>query len=54
MREYKLENTLGDNFAITYMEANRTWSIPLDESNSDYQQYLIDTNGGLPIPKEGK
>lgn len=26
--------------------------IPIDESNSDYQQYLIDTDGGLPLPEE--
>lgn len=26
--------------------------IPIDEGNSDYQQYLIDTDGGLPIPEE--
>jgi hypothetical protein len=26
--------------------------IPMDESNSDYNQYLIDTDGGLPMPEE--
>ena len=26
--------------------------IPEDEGNSDYQQYLIDTDGGLPVPEE--
>jgi hypothetical protein len=26
--------------------------IPIDESNPDYQQYLIDTDGSLPIPQE--
>jgi hypothetical protein len=30
------------------------WSIPEDPENSDYQQYLVDTDGGLPTPKEGK
>lgn len=25
-----------------------------DETNADYQQYLVDTNGGLPLPKETK
>lgn len=25
--------------------------IPVDEANTDYQQYLIDTDGGLPLPK---
>jgi hypothetical protein len=26
--------------------------IPMDESNSDYQQYLVDTDGGLPTPND--
>lgn len=30
---------------------NGTSWIPIDEANSDYQQYLIDTDGGLPIPE---
>ena len=30
------------------------WGIPEDESNADYQQYLADTNGGLPLSKETK
>jgi hypothetical protein len=30
------------------------WFIPEDEANSDYQKYLVDTDGGLPTPKEGK
>lgn len=24
--------------------------IPIDDANADYQQYLIDTDGGLPEP----
>jgi hypothetical protein len=28
--------------------------IPVDENNADYQQYLVDTDGGLPLPKETK
>lgn len=28
------------------------WAIPVDEANADYQQYLIDTDGGLPLPEE--
>ena len=28
------------------------WLIPVDEANADYQQYLIDTDGGLPTPKQ--
>lgn len=33
-------------------EDGSVWYIPADESNSDYQQYLIDTDGGLPTPSE--
>lgn len=25
--------------------------IPIDEANTHYQQYLMDTDGGLPLPK---
>lgn len=25
--------------------------IPADPANADYQQYLIDTDGGLPLPE---
>jgi hypothetical protein len=32
----------------------KVWGIPADESNAMYQQYLIDTDGGLPIPKAAK
>ena len=32
----------------------KVWGIPADESNSMYQKYLIDTDGGLPIPKAAK
>jgi hypothetical protein len=30
----------------------KVWGIPADESNAMYQQYLIDTDGGLPTPKK--
>lgn len=29
-------------------------SFPIDEKNPEYQQYLVDTDGGLPLPKETK
>jgi hypothetical protein len=32
----------------TDSEGNISW-IPFNEFNSDYQQYLIDTDGGLPM-----
>jgi hypothetical protein len=34
--------------------SGKEWCIPVDESNSDYKQYLVDTDGGLPLPKETK
>jgi hypothetical protein len=33
-------------------ENGKTWCFPLEGSNAMYQQYLIDTDGGLPIPEE--
>ena len=30
----------------------KEWGIPNDPANSDYQKYLIDTDGGLPMPEE--
>lgn len=50
MREYKIEETLPGRYAVTYEEDGRLWSIPIDESNADYQRYLEETNGGLPTP----
>lgn len=35
------------------VDGSITW-IPSDDSNADYQQYLIDTDGGLPIPTTSK
>lgn len=35
-------------------EAGDVLFIPIDEANTDYQQYLVDTDGGLPLPKETK
>lgn len=31
----------------------KEWGIPEDHANSDYKQYLIDTDGGLPVPEVG-
>ena len=33
-------------------ENGQIWFIPFDEANSDYQRYLADTDGGLPLPEE--
>jgi hypothetical protein len=35
-------------------EDGQVWFIPFDEANTDYQKYLVDTNGGLPLPEETK
>lgn len=29
------------------------WWIPSTEENSDYQKYLLDTDGSLPLPTTG-
>jgi hypothetical protein len=57
--EYTLvENMLEGKLVVTNVKAvNKAGDvlfIPIDEANSDYQQYLVDTNGGLPLPKETK
>lgn len=31
-------------------EDGKEWSIPEDSENTDYRQYLVDTEGGLPMP----
>lgn len=45
----------GANYVIRREdEDGKVWFIPVDKANVDYQQYLIDTDGGLPLPKEAK
>lgn len=41
-------------YITLFIDENNAKTFPADESNSDYQQYLIDTDGGLPLPKEAK
>jgi hypothetical protein len=55
MNEYEIVVSEFGNAIIkrTDSEENISW-IPVDEGNADYQQYLVDTNGGLPLPKETK
>lgn len=54
--EYKiLKTTIAGNVLENILRINDDETetiIPINESNSDYQQYLIDTDGGLPIPEE--
>lgn len=47
-------NPINGAMTIVAVSDDVIMSIPFDESNSDYQQYLIDTDGGLPLPKESK
>jgi hypothetical protein len=35
-------------------ENGEVWLIPFDEANTMYQQYLVDTDGGLPLPEKTK
>lgn len=35
-------------------ETGEVWLIPFDDANSDYQNYLVDTDGGLPFPEGEK
>jgi hypothetical protein len=49
--EYKV---VSDKCVLRIMEDGAVSSIPVDEGNADYQQYLVDTDGGLPLPKETK
>ncbi len=46
-------NPLMETTIVRTDDDGKKWSIPADENNSDYQQYLIDTDGGLPIPEVG-
>ena len=52
MPEYKIimSEFLGPGL-VRISEDGTSYGIPFDKANSDYQQYLIDTDGGLPIPE---
>jgi hypothetical protein len=39
---------------ILKIEAHQISFIPFDESNTEYRQYLVDTDGGLPLPEKTK
>ncbi len=45
-------NVLGEQVTVIqgFASDGTIWNIPADDANSDYRQYLIDTDGGLPIP----
>ena len=55
MAKYTLTITEHGAVSIARINEDKTLTIFLaDEANADYQQYLIDTYGGLPLPKETK
>lgn len=41
-------------YVTLFIDENNAKTFPVDEANADYQQYLVDTDGGLPLPKEAK
>lgn len=48
---YKLRNTLDGNQIVVRLSDNA--NIPMNEENSDYQQYLkFLEEGGQPLPAE--
>jgi hypothetical protein len=52
---YKIIKNLDDVNVIVKTDENNVVSMFFeDESNPDYRQYLVDTDGGLPLPKETK
>ena len=55
MNEYEIVVSEFGNAIIkrTDSEENISW-IPFNEANADYQKYLVDTDGGLPLPEEIK
>lgn len=54
MPEYSVSLNMDNELVIFKTESGVTSMFFANESNSDYQQYLVDTNGGLPLPKETK
>lgn len=53
MEKYQITVNEYGTVCITKFNDDDTITIFLaDEQNPDYQQYLIDTDGGLPIPTQ--
>lgn len=46
---FELREDILGNQSLFMVINGKEWCVPQDEANSDYQQYLIDTDGGLPI-----
>jgi hypothetical protein len=49
---YELRYVMGDTLVLTRIYQDRVTGITIDENNPEYQQYLVDTDGGLPIPEQ--
>lgn len=50
--KYKIIENMDGELVIYRTDADDTTSMFfIDEASPNYQQYLIDTDGGLPLPK---
>lgn len=50
---YELIENMDGQIVVCRTDADGVTSMFFaDEDNPDYQQYLIDTDGGLPLPTE--
>lgn len=48
---YKLYSSISGIGLVATDKNGKTYSIPFDETNSDYIKYLEDTDGGLELPE---
>lgn len=48
---YDLRYVMGDTLVLTRIYKDKVMGITIDKNNPEYQQYLKDTNGGLPTPE---
>lgn len=51
---YDLRYVMGDTLVLSRIHPDITIGIAIDESNPEYQKYLDDTDGGLPLPPKPK
>lgn len=51
---YDLRYVMGDTLVLSRIHPDVTVGIAIDENNPEYQKYLDDTDGGLPLPPKPK